>query len=296
MAQNRKGESPPQERQQQQGNKGGGTEVATQQGGAVAALDYGKDAGLGMENTTADSFAIPFLAVIQSNSPQCVQGDAKFMPEARPGMFLNTVTNKLYAGDRGVLIVPVAYRRAFLQWGPRQGEGGGFKGEHTAEAVAKLRAERKVVEFEGRLYEPMADGSVNPKRCNRYADTRMHYCMLLDESTAEYTPVLVSLTSTQIKKSKQLMSALSSVRVTTPQGQKIQPPTFANTVRVTSVPESNDQGNWHGVKFALEGQVTDKSVYESAKGFHDNVIKGSVTANFAESEAPGADAAQPGAF
>lgn len=266
-------------------------EVAKQEGGAVAVgIDFGADAGAGMEGTSAESFAIPFLAVLQSNSPQCVQGDGKFMQDARPGMLLNTVNNKLFDGQKGALFVQSAYRRAFLQWGPRQGEGGGFKGEATIDEVARLRAERKVVEFEGKLYEPMSDGSVNPKRCNRFADTRMHYGMVVDESNGEFSPVLVSLTSTQIKKSKQLMSALTSMRVTvTKDGkqQRIQPPTFGVVVRIQTVPESNEQGNWFGVKFTVEGTVKDQSLYHAAKGFHDSVLKGSVTANYAEAAAAG---------
>ena len=138
----------------------GKTEVAAAKNTAVSTIDYAADAGAGMENTSADSFAIPFLGVIQTNSPQVDKNDAKFIKGAEAGMLLNTVTGKLYDGEKGALFVPAAYRRMFLQWGPRQGEGGGFKGEFTAEQVALLRNERKVVEFEGRLYEPMADGSV----------------------------------------------------------------------------------------------------------------------------------------
>jgi len=264
----------------------GNTAVASKANTAVgAAIDYTVDAGAGMENTSTESFAIPFLAVLQSNSPQCVEGDAKYIPEAKPGMLMNTVTNALYSGKEGALFVPSAYKRSFLLWGPRQGEGGGFKGEHTAEQVAEMRASKKLLEVEGRLYEPLADGTVNPKRCNRMADTRLHYGILIDEKTGEYGPVLFSLTSTQIKKSKQLMSALSTVRVTLQDGRKIQPPTFANVVRITTVPESNDQGNWFGVKLALEGRVEDAGIYADAKAFHDNVLKGLATANY-EAAAP----------
>jgi hypothetical protein len=244
-----------------------------------------------MENTSTDSFAIPFLAVIQTNSPQADKNDAKYIKGAEAGMLLNTVTGKLYDGEKGALFVPAAYRRMFLQWGPRQGEGGGFKGEHTAEEIAQLRAARKIVEFEGRLYEPMADGSVNPKRCNRFSDTRLHYGMLLDEGTGEFQQVLMSLTSTQIKKSKALMSALTSIRVQTRDGNKVMPPTFASLVRVTTVPESNDQGNWHGVKLAIQGQVNDAALYHAAKAFHDSVLKGSVSANFAEHATGGEEGA-----
>lgn len=259
---------------------------ATQSGGAIAKtddIDYGEDAGAGMEGTDSNSFAIPFIGVLQSTSPQCVEGQAKYIPEARPGMFINTVTNKLYDGKTGIRFVAAAYRRAFLEWGPRQGEGGGFKGEFTADVIAKMRFDKKIIEMEGKLYEPLEGGVINPKRCNLFADTRMHYGLVLDAESGEWGNVLLSLTSTQIKKSKQLMTLLSGVRRTKADGTKIAPPTWASILHMTTVPESNDQGNWFGVKVELPldntGKVQDKQLYQSAKEFHDQVMKGLVTAN-----------------
>lgn len=247
---------------------------------STTVIDFGADAGAGMENTTQESFAIPFLSVLQSNSPQVTEGDAKFIADARPGMLLNTVTGKLYDGKVGALFVQSAYRRAFLEWGPRQGEGAGFQGEHTAEEIQKLRDQKAIVEMEGRLYRPLQDGSVNAKRCNSFRDTRMHYGLLIeDEVSGDAMPVLLSLSSTQIKKSKQLMSALSAVKVSLANGSKVSPPTFASIVRITTVPESNDQGNWFGVRFAIEKRVESKAVYDAAKEFYKMVMAGAVSAN-----------------
>lgn len=264
------------------------TELEKSKPNEVAQIDYGADVGAGMENADADTFAIPFLTVLQSNSPQCVEGESKYMEDARPGMILNTVTNKLYDGKEGVLFVPSHYRRVFLCWGPRQGEGAGFKGEFNADQIAKMRESRQIVEFEGRLYQPLQDGSVNPKKCTRYADTRLHYGLTIDEDTGEVQSVLLSLSSTQIKKSKQLMSALSAVRVQLADGRKVPAPTFANIVRVTTVPESNDQGNWFGVKMAIVSKVDDANVYAAGKAFHDQVVSGRATAQHAEESTAGA--------
>lgn len=256
----------------------------------AAAMDFAADAGAGMEGTTQDSFAIPFLSVLQANSPQVTQGDAKYMQDARPGMLLNTVSGALYDGAKGALFVPAAYRRAFLQWGPRQGENAGFRGEHRPEEIEKLRAERKVVELDGRLYAPLEDGSVNPKRSPTFRDTRMHYGMLISgEDQSDFDPVLVSLTSTQIKKSKQLMSALTAVKFALSDGRKITPPTFANVVRITTVPESNDQGNWFGVRFSLVDRVSNPDLYAAAKDFHARVLKGTVNVNHEAEQVPSAD-------
>ena len=57
----------------------------------AAGQDYSQYAGQGFEDHTRDDYAVPFLGVLQSNSPQI-----ETLPSARPGMLFNTVTNELY--------------------------------------------------------------------------------------------------------------------------------------------------------------------------------------------------------
>ncbi len=255
---------------------------------ALGAMDFSADAGQGMEGAGSESFAIPFLTVLQKGSPQVDEASGVAIEGAKSGMLYDTVTGKLIDGKTtGALLVPCAYKRVFLRWGPREGAGGGFKGELSADEVAQMRAAGKIVELEGRLYAPGEDGSVSEKKSDRFSDTRNHYCMLLDEATGAFTPVLLSLTSTQIKKSKMLMSLLAGVKLKGAAGY-FTPPTYANQVRVHTVPESNDKGTWHGVRFELQGQVARADVYEAAKAFHASVAKGAVAANYeaAEGAAP----------
>lgn len=256
---------------------------------AVSNSMFAADAGAGMEGAEQESFAIPFLAVLQKGSPQVDETSGASIEGARAGMFFENVTGRMFDGKDGVRIVPCAYKRAFLRWGPRGTEGAGFKGELAPEGVAAMRARGEIAELDGRLYAPLPDGTVNPKRCDRFSDTRAHYVLLIDELSGGWTTALMSLSSTQIKKSKQLMSALASVKVQGPTG-KFTPATFANYVRATSVPESNEHGSWYGVKFTLEGSVDRFEIYQAAKAFHDSVVKGEVTAKYDASAAD--DAAQ----
>lgn len=259
---------------------------------ALPAMDFAADSGGGMEGAGAESFAIPFLTVLQKGSPQVDEASGVALEGAKSGMLYDTVTGKLFDGKTtGVPFVPCAYKRVFIHWGPREGAGGGFKGELTGDAIAQMRAAGKIVEFEGRLYAPLPDGSVNEKKCDRFSDTRNHYGMMVDESTGAFTPVLLSLTSTQIKKSKMLMSLLAGVKLKGSAGY-FTPATYANQIRITTVPESNDKGTWHGVRFELQGQVARADLYEAAKAFNASVAKGAVAANYESAEdaapAPGA--------
>ena len=259
---------------------------ATATNTAVATMDasmFAEDAGAGMEGATAESFAIPFLSVLQKGSPQVDEASGVAIEGAKAGMLFENVTGKVFDGKVGVTIIPYAYRRVFLRWAPKGSDGAGFKGELAPEKVAEMRARGEISELDGKLYVPLPDGTVSDKKCDRISDTRNHYVLLVDDATGAWKEALMSLTSTQIKKSKMLMSALASVKVQGASGM-FTPPTFANMVRVTTVPESNDKGTWFGLKFELAGQVTRPELYAAAKAFHASVAKGTVIAKYEQTD------------
>jgi len=260
---------------------------------AMSAMSFESDAGQGMEGATAESFAIPFLSVLQSNSPQVDEASGAAIEGARAGMLYENVTGRLISGkpDAGARFVPCAYRRVFLRWGPRGGENAGFKGELLPEQVAELRARGKIVDLDGRLYFPDDDGNIKRAKdgtvlCDRVADTRNHYVLLLDEETGAWQQALLSLASTQIKKSKTLMAALASVKIKGASGL-FTPPTFASIVHATTLPESNDKGNWFGLRMEVVGRVDRPDLYAAAKAFRDSVVKGQVEVKY-EEQAEGA--------
>ena len=82
-------------------------------------------AGTGLEEASADDYAIPFLRVLQSMSPQLKKSDGKYIQGAEEGNLFNTVTETLYDGTEGVTIIPCAYKKKFIEWVPRE-SGGGF--------------------------------------------------------------------------------------------------------------------------------------------------------------------------
>lgn len=238
---------------------------------------FAADAGAGFEEASSDSYAIPFLVILQKGSPQVDEASGVALEGAKAGMLYNNVSGKLYNGKEGIFIVPCHFRREFLQWAPREG-GGGFKGALSVEQLTEMRLDGKVKDMDGGLYIADADGSVSPKKNIRIGDHRNHFVLVLEED-GNTSPALLSLTSTQIKKSKQLMSMLSDVRVKGADGNRVQPAAFANKVRLSTIGESNDKGTWFGAKFELAGFVT-QDVYAQAKAFYQNVRKGNVDVKY----------------
>ena len=238
-------------------------------------VNYEADAGSGMEGADRESFAIPFLQVLQKGSPQCDPDSGQYIKGALPGMLHNTVTNELFDGKAGITIIPCAYQRRWIHWGNRKA-GGGFKGELTTDQVQQMRINKQVKDVENRTYVVDEKGEVDPEESDIVADTRNHFVMVVG-SMGYATPAVLALGSTQIKKSKQLMTALAAIKWPRSDGSMFTPPTFGVQVKLTTVPESNDRGAWSGVKFEVIGKVSDSTMYQSAKAFHDQVQSGAVS-------------------
>ena len=239
-----------------------------------------QDAGAGMEGADRESYAIPFLRILQTTSPQCVQGPQK-RDGAEPGMFLNSVTEELFSGEQGLVFIPCAFQRRWIRWAPR-GADSGFRGELLTEEVAAMRADGRVVDIDGHLYVADENGKASEKKSDRLSDTRSHFGLLLaeDGSTAQ---ILLSLSSTQIKKSKQLMSILSMPKVKVSGGKMVTPPTWMNKVRLTTALESNDQGSWYGFRIEYLGFIDDPDLYAAGAAFHEAIARGTVQVAHGES-------------
>lgn len=265
-----------------------GTAIAPVAGGILAPefMDMG-DFGGGFEGTDGDSFAIPFLQILQKMSPLVDEDNPRHIEGAKAGMFFNTVTGELYDGkEKGILLIPCAFKRSYILWGGREGDGG-FKGEFTvAEFEELMKDPTKVVVVDGRPYVPDAEGNINEKKSDYYADTRSHFVLIYNEETGEFGQAIMSLASSQIKASKGLMTALNQKKVATPQGLKT-PPTYANIVKATTQGLSNEKGNWSGVKFELVKLVTDPNLYANAKAFYQDIVKGNVNVDYNKADNAG---------
>lgn len=243
------------------------TALAEQPANAVAVGDtqFYEDAGVGFEEAGAAAYAIPFLQILQSGSPQCKRSEGAHIPGAEEGMFYNTVTNELYDGEQGILVIPCHYTQRFVEWQPRE-NGGGFVSEHS-EPLSTTK------DSKGR--DVLANG-------NNLVDTRNHY-VLIKKPDGSLTPALIAMSSTQLKKSRQWMSKMQGIKVKGPQGFQTAP-MMSRVYKLTTVPESNDKGAWMGWKIELAGTVEDRADYEQAKAFRDAVRAGAV-----KTQSPSAD-------
>ena len=94
------------------------SEVQAKKRNEISANMFEADAGQGL-NMTQEDLALPFLKVLGQLSPECNKRDAKHVEGAEPGMIINTVTNEIYDGVKGIDVVPVHYKRQHIEWQDR---------------------------------------------------------------------------------------------------------------------------------------------------------------------------------
>ena len=188
--------------------------------------------GTGLEEASAGDYAIPFLRVLQSMSPQLKKSDGQYIAEAQEGNFFNSVTNKVYDGDTGVLIIPCAYKKKYIEWIPREKGGGFVSDQHDSAELAKCTKDDS--------------GKFIMENGNQLVETAEYYSLIAEEDSAP-EQVLLSLTSSQLRFSRRWNTMLNKATVNTAVGETVQAPMLAYTYRLTSIPQSNDQYSWMGL-------------------------------------------------
>jgi hypothetical protein len=227
---------------------------------ATMGADFAKYSGAGMESADRDSFAIPFLAIMQKGSPQVDKDDDAHVEDAEVGDLLLTSSSEVFKDEDGVDLVYCGYRRVFLRWADDK-TGGGFKGEMPVEVVTHERATGAIREQDGKLFGSNGD---------LIRDTRVHYVLVVrPDGTA--VQAVQSFSSTQIKKSKMLMTQLQSYVAKADNGSSYTPPMFAHIFHAETIAESNDKGSWRGWKITRKGYIEDADLFNAAARFYEAV-------------------------
>lgn len=251
---------------------------------ALAAPDYGEYKGEGFEGTTASDLSIPFISVLQNNSP-IVEDN----PEAEAGMLYNTVTGELIDGEDGTIFQPCYKERLYTEWVPYD-DGGGFVGIHTPDSDIVKNA---LVVVEGNKFADLKNGE------NDLVETHYVYGNLLDKDGKEVVAFAVmAMTSTKIKVCRDWFTSMYMI--------KGQPPLFANRARLQTVKQKKDKFTFYNFKITPIGNSwaeslidpkseDGKALLQAGKEFKDMVTSGIAKAAFETQEsASGGSAAAAG--
>ncbi len=234
-------------------------EVAVKQESAIVlAGDFEQDAHSGFEGMGQEDFALPFLRLLTNTSPEVGEVDG-----AMPGMVINSVNNQLYDGKKGLTVIPCAYVRQYIEWAPRGSGSGAPQAIYSATSDILSRTHR----------EP-GDNKDYLDNGNYIENTANHYVMIITEAGFP-EPALITMKSTQLKKSRKWNSMMMSTKLMGASGPYT-PPMYSHLYRLTTQAESNDKGKWYGWEIEKIGPVTDRNIYTAAKAFAEQIGKGEV--------------------
>jgi len=208
----------------------------------------------GFEDINLQTMSIPFLRLLQSNSPQLKSSKPEYIEGSKEGMFANTVTNKLYEAPFNIVIG--RFDRYFIEWGDTRGK---FIAAHDPE-LFEAQIRNKLVRNE-------KNKLVDPDTGHTFVETYMYYVVLPDHM--EDGICLLALSSTGIKEAKRLNRLLTHTMI--PGTTKRAMPYFM-VWSVNTVDMSNDEGDWIGYRFEMEDFVTQdqlEHVVEERKALPD---------------------------
>ena len=231
------------------------SDLTTKQGGALTTLDFIKDSGMGLETMDKGDLALPFLKLLQSGSDETKKKHAKYVEGAEAGMFYNTVTKKLYSGEKGIEVIPVFYKMTYPEWAPfERREGRPIHADRGVDILAKTTQNE-------RNKDMLENG-------NEIIKTANHFVIINGDRPEK---ALITMKSTQLKVSRDWNSDMDGQFEIDPKTKKAVPaPIFSRIYKLSSV-ENSGSFTWHGYKVSLLRKVDNAGIYQMAKDFHNSL-------------------------
>tara|TARA_R110002126_G_scaffold498_4_gene3254 strand:+ start:534 stop:1298 length:765 start_codon:yes stop_codon:yes gene_type:complete len=247
------------------------SDLTVKKEGALATLNFEEHAGKGLENIDKDDLALPFLKLLQSGSYETKKKHAKYVDGAAAGMFYNTVTKKLYDGEKGINVIPCFYKMTYPEWAPfDRSEGRPVHPDRGPEIMAQTT--------KNGTKDVLANG-------NEIIKTANHFVILVGDKPEK---ALMPLKTTQLKTSRGWNSLMDNeVIVQQGTGKSIPAPAFSRIYHVKSV-ENSGNFTWHGMTVSLVKPVDNAEIFSMAVEFNaalqkSNIAAASVETNKVES-------------
>jgi len=213
------------------------------------------DAAQGLENVRTENLALPILKLLQNGSGEAQKRNQNYVEGAEPGMFLNTVTKKVYDGAKGIEVVPCYYKLEYQEWADF-GTGSG-RPENIFDASSDILS--KTTKDSG--------GKDRLENGNYILTVGQHFVLIADGDITE--PALISMSSSQGKVSRKWNSMMASITLEGKNGP-FTPATYSHKYVLSSVLNSGKGNQWYGFNVVRGAMVDNASLYERAKKFHNS--------------------------
>ena len=241
-------------------------QVTEKKSAPLPANMFEDDAAKGLGAIGQEDLALPFLKILGQLSPEVNKRDGKYVEGAEPGMIYNSVSGELFDGVKGIDVIPCFYKLEYIEWKDR--------GEGLGAPVAIYDSSSDIMS----KTKPDANYKDRLPNGNYIEKTASHFVIVEGDSPST---ALISMKSTQLKISRKWNSMMSGIKMKGANGM-FTPASFSHIYKLKTTQMSNDKGTWFGWEVSKVGPVTDKGLYDQAKGFSDSISKGSVKAKHGE--------------
>ena len=218
--------------------------------------DWSQTEATGFENVNKEDLGIPFLTILQKGSPQVDKDHKDYATKgiegAEVGDIINTVSNTVVASAGEELdFIPCSFQKLFQEWKPRNAGGGMVKSHQSAIILNECQRNEQ--------------GQDVLRNGNIVVTTGYFYGIALIDG--ERLPSIIGMSSTQLKKSKQWLNMMMTLKVAKPDGTRYTPPMFSHTYKLSSTSEKNEKGSWRGWNIKVGTMVSDPVLIADAMGY-----------------------------
>lgn len=223
---------------------------------------FGQFEGDGLQNVRPSDLIIPRITILQALSPQVQPKKPEYVQGAQVGDICDVGTGEIF--EAPMLFLPVYYAKQWLEWAPRA-SGKGLVAIHNDNSII----DQCTKDEKGRAIT--AEG-------NLISETAQFFGLNL---SAEGRRSFLPLSSTQLKKAKSWLTLSTSERAKRTDGSSYVPPIYYRVYQLSTVEESNAQGDWVGWRIERGPKLSEYSknwqeIATEAKAFRESIAKGEV--------------------
>jgi hypothetical protein len=230
------------------------------------------DLNIGIEEMSSKDIRFPILRLLQDMSPQVKKKNEKYIEGAEAGMLLDPDSNTLYSGSEGILVIPCACVKSYMQWISRDAGGGlhGVFSEKEGEQKQKTSESLKSRKNAGEQLSASELENIIPDTHELLLHYN-YYVFLINKVDNIVTPAIISLSKTGTKAAKTWNKEIMFAKQQKRSMQSI-------VYKVTSASTSNSKGDYFTWKVSTFGKIEEhvqdfNNVYREAQEFGKGAVE-----------------------